>query len=79
MNSSRRTYNLIYKSRSDTATTNILNFLASATGGNNGAKSFTWTPPYGATGKWVCENPSVTLVAHNINDIDLVFREVFEV
>ena len=46
---------------------------------NNGAKSFTWTPPYGATGKWVCENPSVTLVAHNINDIDLVFREVFEV
>ena len=78
LNSSRRTYNLIYKSRSDTATTNILNFLASATGGNNGAKSFTWTPPYGATGKWVCENPTVNLVAYDVNDISLVFREVFE-
>ena len=59
-------------------TNNILNFLSSATGGNNGAKSFTWTPPIGATGKWICENPKVTLISHDVNDIELVFREVFE-
>ena len=57
---------------------NILYFLSSATGGNNGAKSFTWTPPIGSTGKWICENPKVTLISHDVNDIELVFREVFE-
>ena len=78
INTSRRTYTLSFNSRSDLVTTNILNFLASPTGGDNGAKSFTWTPPYGATGKWVCENPSVTNISYNLNDISLVFREVFE-
>ena len=78
INPSRRTWNLPFNSRTDTDTTNILNFLASATGGNNGAKSFNWSPPYGATGKWTCENPTVNKVAFNLNDIQLVFIEVFE-
>ena len=78
INSTRRTYTLTFTARTDTVTTNILNFLASSSGGNNGAKSFNWTPPYGATGKWVCENPTVNLVAYDVNDISLVFREVFE-
>ena len=78
INTSRRTYTLSFNARSDLVTTNILNFLASPTGGDNGAKSFTWTPPYGATGKWVCENPSVTNISYNLNDISLVFRKVFE-
>tara|TARA_R100000231_G_scaffold107607_1_gene79615 strand:- start:577 stop:945 length:369 start_codon:yes stop_codon:yes gene_type:complete len=78
VNPSRRTFTLSFKNRSTTVTTNILNFLASSTGGNNGAKSFTWSPPFGSTGKWICQNPQVTIVAHNLNDIELVFQEVFE-
>ncbi len=78
LNSTVRTWTLPFNNRDDVSTTNILNFLASSTGGNNGAKSFNWTPPYGATGKWVCENPTVEKVAYNINNIQLVFREVFE-
>ena len=78
INPSRRTFTLSFKNRSDTVTTNILNFLSSSTGGNNGAKSFSWSPPFGATGKWTCENPLVTMNAHNLNDIELVFKEVFE-
>lgn len=78
INPSRRTWTLPFNNRTSADTTNILNFLASSTGGNNGAKSFTWTPPYGATGKWTCENPRVTNKAFNLNDIQLEFREVFE-
>ena len=78
INASRRTFSLSFLNRSDTVTTNILNFLADPLKGNNGAKAFDWTPPFGSTGKWVCQNPSVTMVSHNLNDIELVFREVFE-
>jgi len=79
LNSTTRTWTLPFNNRDDTTTNNILNFLASSTGGNNGQKSFTWTPPYGATGIWVCQNPLVEKVSYNLNNIQLVFREVFEV
>ena len=78
LNSTVREYSLNFENRDDVTTTNILNFLASSTGGNNGQKSFNWTPPYGATGKWVCENPRVEKIAYNLNNLSLVFREVFE-
>tara|TARA_B100000424_G_C22490074_1_gene284990 strand:- start:22 stop:390 length:369 start_codon:yes stop_codon:yes gene_type:complete len=78
INASRRTFSLSFLNRSDTVTTNILNFLADPLKGDNGAKAFNWTPPFGSTGKWVCQNPSVTMVSHNLNDIELIFREVFE-
>lgn len=78
INPSRRTWTLPFNNRSTTDTTNILNFLSDPNKGNNGAKSFTWTPPYGATGKWTCENPRVSNKAYNLNDIVLEFREVFE-
>ena len=78
INASRRTFSLSFLNRSDTVTTNILNFLADPTKGNNGAKAFDWNPPFGSVGKWVCQNPSVTMVSHDLNDIELVFREVFE-
>ena len=78
INPSRRTFSLSFLNRSDTVTTNILNFLSDPQKGNNGAKAFDWTPPFGSTGKWTCENPSVTMVAHDLNDIELVFKEVFE-
>ena len=78
INATRRTFALSFLNRSDTVTTNILNFLADPNKGNNGAKAFDWTPPFGSTGKWVCENPTVTMVSHDLNDIELEFREVFE-
>ena len=73
-----RTWTLPFNNRSNTDTTHILNFLSSATGGNNGARAFNWTPPYGLTGKWTCENPRVVNKAFNLNDINLEFKEVFE-
>ncbi len=78
INASRRSFSLPFLNRSNTETTNILNFLSDPLKGNNGASSFDWTPPFGATGKWVCENPTVKIVSHDLNDIELVFREVFE-
>ena len=79
INPSKRTWTLPFQSRSNSDTTNILNFLASATGGNNGVKSFNWTPPFGATGKWICQDPQVTVNSFNLNDLQLTFKEVFEV
>ena len=78
LNVAPRKYKLEFLKRDDTTTTNILNFLALSTGGNNGQKAFTWTPPYGATGKWKCPSWSVTNVSYNLNDISLEFIEVFE-
>ena len=78
LNTKRRKWSLPYEKRTDAVTTNILNFFESANGGNNGQKAFTWTPPYGLTGKWLCQKINVTKVAYNLNDINLEFIEVFE-
>ena len=78
LNTKRRKWTLPYEKRTDAVTTNILNFFESANGGNNGQKAFTWTPPYGLTGKWLCQKINVTKVAYNLNDINLEFIEVFE-
>ncbi len=78
LNTKRRKWILPYEKRTDAVTTNILNFFESANGGNNGQKAFTWTPPYGLTGKWLCQKINVTKVAYNLNDINLEFIEVFE-
>jgi phage-related protein len=78
INATRRTFTLSFLNRTNTVTTNILNFLADANKGNNGQKAFDWSPPFGATGKWTCENPVVTIVSNDLNNIDLEFREVFE-
>ena len=78
LNTKRRKWTLPYSKRTDAVTTNILNFFESSTGGNNGQKAFDWTPPYGLTGKWVCQKIQVTKVSYNLNDINLEFLEVFE-
>ena len=78
LNTKRRKWTLPYEKRTDAVTTNILNFFESSTGGNNGQKAFDWTPPYGLTGKWLCQKINVTKVAYNLNDINLEFIEVFE-
>ena len=41
INSTKRTYTLSFNARTDTVTTNILNFLADPLKGDNGAKAFT--------------------------------------
>ena len=78
INATRRSWTLPFTSRSNSDTTNILNFLADPNKGNNGAKAFDWSPPFGASGKWTCENPIVNMIAFDVNDIQLTFREVFE-
>ena len=79
LNSTRRTINLEFNNRDKTTTDNILAFLEDPTKGDGGAKAFTYNPPYGASGKFKCSNPSVTIVSAGLYDISLVFQEVFEV
>tara|TARA_S200000501_G_scaffold110296_1_gene103618 strand:- start:2369 stop:2737 length:369 start_codon:yes stop_codon:yes gene_type:complete len=78
LNVAPRTWKLKFDKRTNSVTTNILNFLASSTGGNNGQKAFDWSPPYGLSGKWKCQQWSVTNVSYDLNDISLEFIEVFE-
>ena len=79
LNSTRRTINLEFNNRDKTTTDNILAFLEDPTKGDGGAKAFTYNPPYGTSGKFTCQNPSVELASANLYNISLVFKEVFEV
>ena len=79
LNSTKRKYTLSFNNRDKTTTDNILAFLADPLKGDGGAKAFTYNPPYGASGKFTCANPSVTVVSAGLYDISLVFQEVFEV
>lgn len=43
----------------------------------NGVESFTWTPPSGATGKFICKNWSQNIPAPQLQEISATFEEVF--
>lgn len=42
-----------------------------------GLESFTWTPPSGAIGKWVCAEWSRPVPVLNVQEINATFTEVF--
>lgn len=67
-------WSLTFANRTDTERDDILTFLEA----RNGVESFDWTPPRGTAGKYVCEEWQTTLSNCNNNQIQVVFREVFE-
>ncbi len=74
INSIRREVALVFKNRTAAEIAAIDAFLTA----RNGVESFSWTPPNGAAGKWVCdswETPQDTPVYLSLS---ATFREVFE-
>lgn len=67
-------WSLTFANRTDTERDNILTFLEA----RGGVESFDWTPPRGTAGKYVCEEWQTTLSSCNNNQIQAIFREVFE-
>ena len=43
-----------------------------------GTESFTWTPPNGASAKWICAGWTKNIPYKNIATINATFRQVFE-
>ncbi len=72
INSNRRVWNLTFsKTQSDIDT--ILNFLE----GEAGVTAFTWTPPRGSSGSWVCPEWG-NAVNDGYDQLTATFIEVFE-
>lgn len=74
LNNQPAEWQLTFANRTDTERDNILSFLKA----RGAAESFDWTPPYGSSAKWVCDEWSTTMIAANINTVQAKFRQVFE-
>jgi len=74
LNTDPKVWRLTFANRSDTERDNILSFLEARAA----AESFDWTPPRGSSGKYVCLQWSMDMVAFNNNTIQAEFIEVFE-
>jgi len=74
LNTDAKEWDLQFNNRTDTERDAILSFFEAQAG----VTSFTWTTPRGLTGKYVCEQWSVSLEAYGFNNIRAKFRQVFE-
>lgn len=67
-------WSLQFANRTDTERDAIAAFLEA----RGGVESFTWTPPRGTAGKYICEDWQITLSNCNNNQVRATFKEVFE-
>jgi phage-related protein len=74
INRQPRKWQLSFRGRTATEAALILGFFQTAAGVSN----FSWTPPVGTAGKWVCRAWTQSIVEKDINDIEATFEEVFE-
>lgn len=74
LNTDAKVWRLNFLNRTDTERENIVSFLQA----RNGVESFDWTPPRGATGKYICPEWNTDLVNYNNNTITATFVQVFE-
>lgn len=74
LNTDPKTWRLTFLNRTDAERESILAFLEA----RNGAESFTWSPPRGTSGKYVCGEWSLDMTNYNNNTISATFVEVFE-
>ena len=74
LNIDPKEWSLSFDNRTDAERESIVAFLEA----RNGVESFSWTPPRGSVGKYICEDWQVTLSNCNNNQIRATFREVFE-
>lgn len=68
-----REWALSFTNRTTAEKDTIVNFLVA----RNGIESFDWTPPSGATGKFLCRSWQVTPVNATMWTIQATFTEVF--
>lgn len=69
-----REWRLTFNTRTDAEIAPILAFLEA----RNSIEAFDWTPPTGSAGKWVASGWQHTKPRYGINDLSVVFHEVFE-
>lgn len=74
INTMPRTWSLAFNNRLAAEITAIDGFLAA----RKATEAFSWTPPSGAAGRWVCESWDVQLDQPVYQSLKAVFREVFE-
>jgi phage-related protein len=74
LNTDPKEWTLQFSNRDDTERDAILAFLEA----RGGVEAFSWTPPRGSAGKYVCEQWQATLSNCNNNQIRATFREVYE-
>jgi phage-related protein len=74
INRQPRTWSLSFVARDDTDSAAIIAFFQA----RGGVENFSWTPPVGGAGKWICRSWNRTIVSNGISNIDATFEEVFE-
>lgn len=74
INQNPRIWNLAFNGRTQTEASAIDAFLTTQAG----VTYFTWTPPTGAVGKWLCRDWDLSLVEIDCYNISASFEEVFD-
>lgn len=74
INRQPRLWSLNFRARDNTDAAAIIAFFEA----RGGVENFSWTPPVGGAGKWVCRSWNRAIVGYNLSDIDATFEEVFE-
>jgi phage-related protein len=74
INTQPRSWSLTFRHKKETEADQIEDFLIARAG----VESFDWTPPSGASGKWICRSWSRSIDSVGIYTISTNFEEVFE-
>lgn len=74
LNTDKKRWQLTFLNRTDSEREAILTFLEARAG----VESFTWTPPRGTTGKYICSEWTMEMLNCNNNTVQATFQEVFE-
>ena len=69
-----KVWNLTFANRNNAERDNIITFLED----KKGTESFTWTPPRGSAGQYVCSDWNTDLSVPGYATITTSFRQVFE-
>lgn len=75
LNNLRRTWDLTFANRTNVVADAIDAFLSQA----NGKDYFTWVPPHGPVGKWVCVEWEVQQTSLTTRTVTATFEEVFDI
>lgn len=74
INNMPKTWSLRFSVRTDSEIAPIASFLEAQAG----VSAFTWTDPFGNTGRYVCRSWSREKTRYNINSISATFEQVYE-
>tara|TARA_B100000965_G_scaffold228883_1_gene191640 strand:- start:2539 stop:2901 length:363 start_codon:yes stop_codon:yes gene_type:complete len=75
MNTRRKNWSLQFNARTNADRDKIVGFLQA----RNGKESFDWIDPTTTNyKKYICESWNVEMVAFNVNNISMEFKQVFE-